>query len=299
MHRRGWAITGAVFLTLCAGFGLFEKVISIGVAPEPLTTATVSPTVHTTTTPTIFMPGWATSANSFNRMIGYMQDHHTAGKVMRINVDVFGHIHVRGHLRPDDVNPLIQVTFSRNLANTYQPQVKWLNKILLLLKQKYGVTQYNAVGHSWGGSALVSQLIRYGNDPRLPRLNKMVLLGTPVDEGVDRAKDIRESGEPKRPTHIYRHLLADRQNLTANRTATIFNVYGSTNGEATDNAVPIVQAQSLRYLVRGIVPNYHEILLNNANHHQLHTTVRSFKLVTQLLFGDPQANSVANEQQIK
>lgn len=284
MHRRIWTIAGAIILVLGASFTLFKKVTSIGVAPEPLTAAKVNANVHQTHIPTIFMPGWGTSANSFNQMIGYMQEQHTAGKVMRINVDWLGHIHVYGRLKATDVNPLIQVTFSRNLANTYQPQVKWLNQILILLKQRYGVTQYNAVGHSWGGSALVSQLIRYGNDTRLPRLNRMVLLGTPVDEGANHAKDLFSNGKPKRPTRIYRQLMVDAPHLLANRNAQIDNVYGSTDGEDTDNAVPIVQAQSLRYLTAGRISNYHEILLKHMNHHQIHTTVRSFKLVTKLLF---------------
>lgn len=284
MHRRVWTIAGAVVLVLGAAFVLFRKVTSIGVAGEPLTTNKISSTVKLTHVPTILMPGWGTSANSFNQMIAYMQENHTAGKVMRVNVDTFGRVHVYGNLRKNIVNPLIQITFSRNLANTYQPQVKWLNQILLLLKQRYGVTTYNAVGHSWGGSALVSQLVLYGNNPKLPRLHKMVLLGTPVDEGVNRGRDILTTGEPKRPTRIYRRLLADRQNLQANHQAIIENVYGSTNGEETDNSVPFAQAQSLRYLVAGIIPNYHEILMKNTNHHQIHTTTESFELVTKLLF---------------
>ncbi|HAT55183.1 MAG TPA: hypothetical protein DCW31_08105 [Lactobacillus sp.] len=288
MHRRIWTIASAVILVLGASFVLFRKVTSIGVTAEPLTSSQVSASVEKTHTPTIFMPGWATSANSFNSMIGYMQDQHTAGKVMRINVDFFGRIHVFGQLRKTDINPLIQITFDHNLGNSYQPQARWLNQILLLLKKKYHVNEYNAVGHSWGGSAMVTQLIRDGNNKKLPKLHKMILLGTPIDEGVDRAKDVYANSKPKRPTRIYRRLMADRTNLWANKNAIITNVYGSANGEDTDNSVPIVQAQSLRYLVRGIVPSYHEILMNKTNHHQIHTTVRSFKLVTKLLFGKPE-----------
>ncbi|MCF6161852.1 MULTISPECIES: alpha/beta hydrolase [Furfurilactobacillus] len=287
MHRRIWTITSALVLMLGASFVLFHKVTSIGVTAEPLKSSQVNKSVIQTHTPTIFMPGWATSANSFNAMIGYMQGERTAGKVMRINVDFFGRIHVIGRLKKTDINPLIQVTFDRNLGNSYQPQAKWLNQILMLLKRRYHVNEYNAVGHSWGGSAMVTQLIRYGNDERLPKLHKMVLLSAPVDESIDRPKDVLPSGKPKRSSHSYRQLIAARNNLWANSQAQIFNVYGSANGEDTDNSVPIVQAQALRYLVHDIVPQYHEILMKNTNHHQIHTTIRSYKLVTNLLFGKP------------
>lgn len=230
--------------------------------------------IQVTTVPTLFIPGWGGNAWTYNGMLRWFAQQGYAAKVLTIRVDYQGHLRVTGHWPAGAANPTIQVLFDRNLTKDYRQQIRWVTQILRALKQRYGVTAYNAVAHSWGGSAMVHSLVNDGADPTLPRLHRLVLLGTPVNEAPSLTA----------PDPAYRHLLAGRRNLWANAGAEIHNVYGLLAGRQTDGEVPVGQATALRQVVAQSPVRYHEYPVQGVGHGQLHSTLRMWRLIARLLW---------------
>lgn len=224
--------------------------------------------------PTLFIPGWGGNAWTYNGMLRWFARRGYAAKVLTVRVDYRNHLHFTGHWPAAAANPTIQVLFDRNLTVDYHHQIQWLTQILRELKRRYGVTQYNAVAHSWGGSAIVHSLVSDGADPTLPRLRRLVLLGTPVDES-----------RPAAPTDpAYRRLLAMRQNLWANAGAEIHNVYGLLAGRRTDGQVPVNQATALRNVVAQAPITYREYPVVGLGHGRLHSSPKMWRLIAHLLW---------------
>lgn len=235
--------------------------------------------VATSQTPTIFIPGWGGNAWTYNGMLRWFSRQGYATKVLTVKVDWTGTPHFSGAWPQTAENPTIQILFEHNFTLDYQQQIGWITRILRELKQRYGVTHYNAVAHSWGGSAIVQSLVRYGDQADLPRLKRLVLLGAPVEEGP-----VKGGVDP-----AYRQLLAARQHLWANAGAEIHNVYGLLAGRLTDGEVPVHQVTALRRVVAGTPVQYVEHPVVNIGHGRLHSALRMWRLVAQLLWGPAQA----------
>jgi len=232
------------------------------------------PGIQSTLVPTLFIPGWGGNAWTYNGMLRWFARRGYASKALTIRVDYHNRLHIQGDWPATAVNPTIQVLFDRNFTVDYARQTQWVTQILRELKRRYGITQYNAVAHSWGGSASVQSLVTDGADPTLPRLRRLILLGAPVDESQPDA--------PEDPA--YRRLLAGRHNLWANAGAEIHNVYGLLSGRLTDGEVPVYQATALRRVVAGSPVTYREHPVQNIGHGQLHSALKMWRLIARLLW---------------
>ena len=230
--------------------------------------------VQATSTPTLFIPGWGGNAWTYNGMLRWFAAQGYAAKRLTIRVDRRGRLHFQGKWVPRADNPTIQVLFERNFTADYRQQIQWLTQILRVLRTRFGVTTYNAVAHSWGGSALVQSLVTNGADPGLPRLHRLILLGTPVDE----------RSEQSAPDPLYQRLLTLRQNLWANAGAEIHNVYGLLAGRATDGQVPVRQVIALRAVVAGSPIRYSEHPVVSLGHGRLHSAFSMWPFIAQLLW---------------
>ncbi|GEO70654.1 alpha/beta hydrolase [Levilactobacillus acidifarinae] len=228
---------------------------------------------QSTPTPTLFIPGWGGNAWTYNGMLRWFARQGYAAKVLTVRVDYRNHLHFQGAWTGQADNPTIQVLFDRNLTFDYRQQTRWVTQILRALHRRYGVTSYNAVAHSWGGSAMVQSLVQDGADPSLPRLRRLVLLGTPVNEG-----------QANQPDPAYQRLLTLRQNLWANAGAEIHNVYGRLAGHATDGQVPVWQATALRGVVAQSPIHYTEHPIPGLGHGRLHSARKMWQLIAQLLW---------------
>ncbi|CAJ1225908.1 hypothetical protein LZY01_12900 [Levilactobacillus zymae] len=231
------------------------------------------PDSQATPTPTVFIPGWGGNAWTYNGMLRWFARQGYAAKVLTVRVDYRNHLHFRGTWTGQADNPTIQVLFDRNLTLDYRQQTRWVTQILRALHRRYGVTSYNAVAHSWGGSAMVQSLVQDGADPSLPRLRRLILLGTPVDES-----------QTDQPDPAYQRLLTLRQNLWANAGAEIHNVYGRLAGHATDGQVPVWQATALREVVAQSPIHYTEHPIPGLGHGRLHSALKMWQLIAQLLW---------------
>lgn len=224
--------------------------------------------------PTLFIPGWGGNAWTYNGLLRWLARRGYGHKVLTVTVSRTGVLHFTGTWTGQATNPLIQVLFTHSFTTDYQQQIRWITAVLRQLRQRYGITSYNVVAHSWGGSAAVSSLVLHGPAVDLPRPNRLILLGTPVDES-----------QPTRPVdEAFERLRAQRANLQAMGPLTIYNVYGTLLGRQTDGSVPVTQVQALRQVVVGSPVTYREHHVPGVSHSQLHASPVMWRLIARLLW---------------
>lgn len=229
-----------------------------------------------TVTPTLFVPGWGGNAWTYNRLLRWLARQGMGHQVLTICVDRHGGLRVKGHWPNTASNPLIQVLFDHPFTADYQQQITWITSILRYLKSHDQVTTYNLVAHSWGGSAAVSSLFLHGGAADMPQLNRMVLLGAPVDEH-DRTHPVDAA---------FQRLQAVRADLGNLGPGTIHNVYGTLSGRLTDGSVPVYQITALRSLVAPSSLTYHEHHVAGIGHGRLHASPQMWRLIARLLWTD-------------
>ncbi|WP_407885685.1 alpha/beta hydrolase [Levilactobacillus sp. N40-8-2] len=243
------------------------------VAPEPLVRRRTD--MPYSTVPTLLIPGWGGQAWTYNGLLRWLAQQGYGHKVLTVRVDWHGGLHFVGDWSVTATNPLIQVLFDHSLTRDYQPQVRWLTAILAALKTRYGVTTYNAVAHSWGGSAAVHSLVLYGHRSDLPELRRLILLGAPVDEG--------KVGGPV--DMAYERLRAAQHHLPPMSHGTVINVYGTLSGRFTDGSVPVHQVTALRPILADSTITYREVHVPATSHGQLHASRRMWRLIARLIWG--------------
>ncbi|WP_204122166.1 MULTISPECIES: alpha/beta hydrolase [Levilactobacillus] len=229
-----------------------------------------------TTTPTLFIPGWGGNAWTYNGLLRWLARAGFGHKVLTVRVDRHGELHVTGKWTGQADNPLIQVIFDHTFTADYQQQIGWITAILRHLKSHYHVQAYNLVAHSWGGSAAVNSLLLYGAAGDVPRLNRLVLLGAPVDE--------HDADHPVDAT--FQRLRATPVDWSALGTGMIHNVYGTLSGRLTDGSVPVSQITPLRPLLADSALGYQEHHVPGVGHGRLHSSPRMWRLIARLLWAD-------------
>ncbi|PIO82206.1 hypothetical protein BSQ39_00845 [Loigolactobacillus backii] len=266
MFKKIFAGLFIVCLLTLTGYSLY---VDHTATNQPQTPTTINKDFQASATPTLFVHGWLGGGFTFNPMINQLAAKHAGGKVMTVTVSTTGPINYYGHLNKKMANPIIQIVFKRN-SSFYRQEAHWLQQILVTLHKRYGVTSYNAVGHSWGGNALVNQLLLDSN-ASTPKLHTLVLLGAPIDGAMHEGTPFATNNRPTRQSKNYRRLVARKSVLKRNRAIRIFNVYSTLDGKLTDGAGANTQAQAMRYLVQGRVDHYQEQKLADLTHSQLHS----------------------------
>lgn len=231
-------------------------------------------TVQYTSTPTLFIPGWGGNAWTYNGLLRWLARTGFGHKVLTVRVDRRGGLHFSGHWEHAADNPLIQVIFDHTFTADYQQQITWITAILRHLKSHDHVRTYNLVAHSWGGSAAVSSLLLYGTAEDVPQLNRLVLLGAPIDES-DATHPIDVAFERLRAAENNWHDLGPGK---------IHNVYGTLAGRLTDGAVPVSQITALRRVVADSSLHYQEHHVSGVGHGRLHASPQMWRLIAHLLW---------------
>lgn len=227
-------------------------------------------------TPTLFIPGWGGNAWTYNGLLRWLARAGFGHKVLTVRVDRLGGLHFSGNWEAAADNPLIQVLFDHTFTADYQQQIDWITAILRQLKSRYHVQAYNLVAHSWGGSAAVNSLMLYGAATDVPQLNRLVLLGAPIDE----------SSATRPVDEAYQRLRAATSDLGELGPGTIHNVYGTLSGRLTDGSVPVQQVTALRQVVAGSSLRYQEHHIAGIGHSRLHASPRMWRLIARLLWAD-------------
>ncbi|MGF7436251.1 alpha/beta hydrolase [Lentilactobacillus senioris] len=240
--------------------------------------------------PTMFVHGWGGGIDSETDMVTAVEKSGSATKRMVIHVTANGHIKVQGTIKKWMRNPIILLVFDNNRAGE-DKYTQWLTKVNKLLKAKYNVNQINFVGHSMGAYAVIYYNMLNGNNPKVPRVNKIIAMSGPYDGIIDNHKrnqpltgplarywddypnqnQLLPNGRPKIIHPEYEQLLRVRDRMP--KQARVINIYGNLeNGSNSDGVVTNVSDKSLGYLIKDRVSFYTTVELTGpkAQHTQQH-----------------------------
>lgn len=267
-----------VIISIAMLYLIITKSITHNIKPQKLTAHNNN--YHYSNIPTIFIPGWLGSGWSYNRMLKSFQQRNLGQKVLTIIVTPTGKLRVKGTWQQATVNPLIQVIFINNLAG-YNYRTKELYHIIRYLQANYHMTAYNVVAHSWGGNAILNLV--FSDQSKLPVINKLILLGVPVDEGLDNGNFSLDS-LPQFITDQYHYFIKNRKHLMRQNKLTIYNYFGSINGQPTDGETKFSEALAIEPLVKNTPVKVVSKSLSNFSHTQLHTHPQIFPLIAKTLW---------------
>lgn len=157
-----------IMATLSAGL-----VVGLGATWQRRLTPLTTLSVQSTNRPTIFVAGDYARAFSTDGFVHRLSAAKLMTKAMVIHVAVHGQLTVQQHA-PLRHNPTIQVVFADNHHS--QRQAHQLVKVMQLLKRRYHVTTYNAVGHSSGGNIIFDYLTAHPQ--QVPKIHKFVTIAS-------------------------------------------------------------------------------------------------------------------------
>lgn len=235
-----------------------------------------------TDTPTILIPGYGGSNYTYNKLITYYEKENFAQKTMTIHVTPTGKIHVSGTVK-NKKNALIQLLFDWNLGKTYDNQVKWTIKTFKVLANQYGVHQLNVIGHSWGGTEFLHALGQSRWVQRNMRFNKVVLMGTPVNEGVTVHDSYQEAQKEHLSDAEYRKLFKEYQALAPIQKIHFYNVMADYQNH-TDTSVPNVQSEFLNNILNAKWSILNTKMFYGIKHSALHQDEKVLNYVAKLLY---------------
>lgn len=241
-------------------------------------------------TPTLMMHGWSSSLQAEEPLVKTAAAKRIVTEEMVIHVTADNHLKVQGKLTGKKNNPLVLVQFDDNRVGEIR-YAHGLLRIVKYLHKKYDLREFNVVGHSMGAYAWVYYSLNWGNSPRLPQINKMVVLAGPYDGIMNKghanqptngelaglwddephANSLNKKGKPKIIHPEYQRLLNRRADFPRN--TRVLNIYGDLeDGSASDGLVSIPSVRSLRYLVEKRAKSYEEYRVkgNQGQHSRLH-----------------------------
>ena len=239
--------------------------------------------------PTIFFHGWGSSSRAERHMANAAKDAGVTQTIIEAKVVEDGTVTLKGTIPKDAVNPIVLVNFDNNRGASTQDQGNYAYAVVKVLQDKYGITEMNMVGHSYGNMAIVYYMLQHGSDTSLPKLVKQVdiaghfngIIG--VNEPGNNSLD--DEGKPTSMAESYMELLSLGDNYPQGQVE-VLNIYGNT-GKGSDGRVSNLSSQSLAYLLKGHIKSYQEkeITGPNGQHSQLHETALVDKPLIAFLWG--------------
>ena len=238
--------------------------------------------------PTLFIHGYLGNRASFGVMMHRFTRYGWGQKsaVMRITKEQT--LVVKGDPTLND--GFIQILFTDN-RHCLKQQAQWLWQILSVLKNKYGVKKVNLVAHSMGAVAVMQYLSLYGDDLQVAQINKIVSLGAPYND-FETGKTTRQienlpltKNGPTVMTPLYQ-FFKQRSDRISPRIK-FLNIMGDLgNGTASDGAVSLNSAASLRFLLQNYHERYEELIIRGkkAAHSRLHENQEIDQKIGQFLF---------------
>lgn len=219
--------------------------------------------------PTLFVHGFHGGPGTFDNMISIASVKYHANRALVAEVSANG-VKLSGHWPKNLKRPMIQVIFTDNHAN-WNRDAKWLNQLLQTLKDRYGVSTYNAIGHSRGCEALI-----IANEQNAPlRLKRLVTIAGPIDGAIWRdngniATKVNQNGRPNVINPEYQQIISNSQNFPTN--VSVLSIAGDLDdGSKSDGVVTLTSATALPYALKGRSMNYHQYISHgrNAQHSRL------------------------------
>ncbi|KRN88463.1 alpha/beta hydrolase [Ligilactobacillus ceti] len=237
--------------------------------------------------PTLFIHGYAGTRLSTGFMLRRFEKKGWGSKTCVIKVKDHQKIKIIGD--PTVPGCFIQVLFDENRVSVMK-QSNWLWRVMATLKLKYHVNEVNLVAHSMGGVVVMRYLSSHGNYYRLPRVNKVVTIGSPFnDSDPGKTTAFIESYLLTQKGPVFETMLFNRMrqhNFLVSPQIKFLNIAGDLGYQPhSDGAVSVNSVRSLRYLIKN-PENYTEKIMygKKAAHTLLHENPEVDQLIGEFLF---------------
>lgn len=112
-------IFSSILAIALVGYGIYWSMGLQTISDQHLDLDQRNSNYQFSTTPTLFLHGWAGDSRTFNQTIDAMQSYHVAEKTLTVYVDFHDHLHFNGKWDNRAINPMIQVIFYKNLPLKY------------------------------------------------------------------------------------------------------------------------------------------------------------------------------------
>lgn len=226
------------------------------------------------TTPTIFVHGYGSSARAERSMINAARQAGVTRTVVKAQVAPDGRVTLQGPSINNRRNPLVQVNLQNNRNTNMAEGGRYIRNVVWKLKEEDGIKAFNVVGHSMGNTDIFAFLNDYGQEAGMPRLKKQVVL---AGAGM--------TGAPK-DNAVYRQIVTHLRNLRDNYPhAAVLNIMGDKGG-GTDGRIPNSASRSIKTMLGDRPAAYRQVVIHGANaqHSKLHENPRVFKLINNFLW---------------
>ncbi|MDT0015452.1 alpha/beta hydrolase [Listeria cossartiae] len=229
--------------------------------------------------PIILIHGSGGDTHSLDEMADQlMNEYKSSNEAMSMSISADGDITFQGELTKDAKRPIIKFAFDQNQA-TPDDWSKWLKIAMVDLKDRYGFTQMDGVGHSNGGLALTYFAEDYGKDETVPILRKIVAIGSPFNDldPNDNGKDLTFKNLPNSTAQLD-YFMEKQQDINPN--LEVLAIAGELSEDnPTDGVVPTNSSLATRLFMPGNAKAYIEDVQvgKGAVHQTLHETTKSIE----------------------
>ncbi|MGY3704350.1 alpha/beta fold hydrolase [Vagococcus martis] len=225
--------------------------------------------------PTIFLHGAGGGKHSLGGMLTRFTNQEVAQKSLVLTVSKDGVVSENkalkgGHFSKD--NPMVQVLFEDNRNNEWE-QAAWIKAVLVFLQENYQVKTVNLVGHSMGGISEFRYLLQDGKNTTLPKVNKLVAIGSPFNEFLDTfdsqsLDDLLITGPSQRSE---RFILYENELDGMPKDVDVLLIAGKlSENDLSDKVVPLSSALSVNMMLMNNGNNVEHVIITGADHSGLH-----------------------------
>lgn len=207
-------------------------------------------------TPTLYFHGLMGSYKNEEPLVKAAKKAGKTDTVIRANVDDHGKVKLKGKIKRDAKNPIVEVNFKDNVQPNFSRNGTYATNVVKALQKKYHINKVNMIGYSLGNMAIMYYMIQNGNNKKMPQLVKQVSIAGHYDgayfkelpPGFRQPKGLKldKNGKPNKMNQTYKEMLKARPIYRKNKVE-ILNVYGDI-GNGSDGVVEIPSALSLKYL---------------------------------------------------
>lgn len=218
--------------------------------------------------PTLYFHGLMGSVKNEKPLVDAAKNTGVTNSVIRANVDETGKVKLVGTLTSKAKNPIVKVNFADNMQSNFKRAGTYASNVVKALQKKYHIQKVNMIGYSLGNMAIIHYVLENGNNPKMPRLHKMVNLAghfdgayfkeLPAEFRSPSNLKLDQNGKPNKMNETYRQMTKVRP-IFAKHPVAALNIIGDI-GNGGDGVVEIASARSLKYLVGK--KNYQELIVN-------------------------------------
>ena len=242
-------------------------------------------------TPTLFLHGYGSSANAEKHMAEAARKAGVTQTIITATVDSHAQVTLKGDIPKDAVNPIVMVEFTDNRNANYAQVGEYASAVVRELQARYSFKKMNFVAHSMGNMSILFYLLEHAQNEELPKLQKQVNIANHVNglEGMDLPANLTildsKTGEPSAMSDSYQKLLGLREIYPQDQ-VDVLNIYGDFKNQS-DGSVLNVSSRSLKYLVIDNAKSYQEKRVTGplAQHSQLHENPEVDRLLIDFLWG--------------